>query len=74
MVSECQHVLPGGKKCRAIALRGKTLCPPSRPQLQAASPAALCRAADQPPRSASRDHEPPGTAIRTLPNHSGTRQ
>ena len=26
MVSECQHVLPGGKKCRAIALRGKTLC------------------------------------------------
>ncbi|QNI30715.1 hypothetical protein H7849_16470 [Alloacidobacterium dinghuense] len=26
MIPECQHVLPGGKKCRAIALRGKTHC------------------------------------------------
>jgi hypothetical protein len=26
MVPECQHILSDGKKCRAVALRGKTLC------------------------------------------------
>jgi hypothetical protein len=26
MVPECHHILPSGKKCQAVALRGKTLC------------------------------------------------
>ena len=26
MIEECQYVLPGGRKCRAVALRGKSLC------------------------------------------------
>lgn len=26
MVTECQHILIGGKKCCAVALRAKTLC------------------------------------------------
>lgn len=26
MVPECQHILLSGKKCSAVALRGKTLC------------------------------------------------